>query len=67
VRCLLGEDLVAKRDAFITNVDIWTTDQLPDRIFSLAAETAAEMALCESLDLLFHEQTHFNLHVEVTL
>src|SRR3981081_4212338 len=40
---ILGEDLVAERDALVADVDGRARDELPDRVLRLAAERAAKM------------------------
>src|SRR2546427_855 len=42
---VLGQDLVAQRDAFITDVDPRAGDEFPDRVLGLAAERAAEVLI----------------------
>ena len=40
---VLGEDLVAERDALVADVDGRAGDELPDRVLRLSAERAAEV------------------------
>ena len=40
---VLGEDLIAERDALVADVDGGPGDELPDRVLRLSAERAAKV------------------------
>src|SRR5688572_555903 len=49
---ILGQNLVAEGDALVADVDRWAGDELPDRVFRLAAERASQVFVVRHDDAL---------------